>query len=383
MKFYVSFMGIGYGHASRCVNLARRLISMGNEVFLSSYGDGLRFLAREAIDLPVFRGGKKVVWKMREDGSPDIRGTLVSLPVYTMSFMNHLREEVQNIEAVNPDIVISDSRIATLMAASVLEIPSVVVLNQPKILLSKRHLLERILARLMGFAWRMSNTVLMADFPPPYTISRAHTDKLPRSLTNRLEFVGPLVEVRREGRRSIRDLLDIPMDRKIVLVMISGPEKERKSLFSDIIRVIREYNGRELFFLVSKGDSEDHPEISDRGRDYIVFNWISDKWAFLNQADVMVCRGGHTILSESLLLGIPVVSIPTPGHTEKMENSRSLERIGAGFLLEQHRIDNLIDVLRRVLGDESYRNNAKRIGDMFSQWDSMDRAIGLTLSSLC
>ncbi len=375
-------MGIGYGHASRCVNLARRLISMGNEVFLSSYGDGLRFLAREAIDLPVFRGGKKVVWKMKRDGSPDIKGTLMSLPVYTMSFMNHLREEVQNLEAINPDIVISDSRIATLMAASMLEIPSVVVLNQPKILLSKRRLLERALARLMGFAWRMSNTVLMADFPPPYTISRAHVDKLPRSLTNRLEFVGPLVEVRREKGESVRDLFDIPSDRKIVLVMISGPEKERKSLFDDIIRIIRKYDGREMFFLVSKGDSEEDPGISSRGESYIVFNWISNKWMFFNQADVIVSRGGHTVLSEALLLGIPVVSIPTPGHTEKIENSRSLERIGAGLLLEQSRINNLIEMLRRILEDESYRNNARKIRDKFSRWDSMDRAIGLTLSSL-
>lgn len=369
MRFYISFMGIGYGHASRCINIARELINRGHEVFLSSYGDGLGYVARESPDIPLVIGGKKVAWKMREDGSPDIRGTLTRLPLYALRFFGHIKGELENIEAVSPDVVISDSRISTIIAARSLGFPLSVIVNQPRILLDS-PLLQKGTTRLMGTAWNLSNSVIMADLPPPYTISRAHTEDLPKSLYDRLEFVGPIVRrVKRAdgGKRK-------------VLVLISGPLHERIPLINSLIPMIRESKEKDVEFIISLGDAGS--SYVERGENYVIYGWLQDKWEMLRRSDLVVCRGGHTTISEAILSGIPLICIPVPGHSEKLENSKSVERIGAGLVLEQNKINLFFKYVKTILENPEYYKKTDEIARRFSCWDSIDRAIGIILSSI-
>lgn len=369
MRFYISFMGIGYGHASRCINIARELIKRGYEVFLSSYGDGLGYIARESPDIPVVIGGRKVAWKMREDGSPDIRGTLARLPVYAFRFFGHVKGELENMEAVSPDVVVSDSRISAIIAARSLGFPLSVIVNQPRILLDI-PLLQRGTTRLMSAAWNLSNSVIMADLPPPYTISRAHVEDLPKSLYDRLEFVGPIVE----------RVKKINEGNKKVLVLISGPFRERAPLINSLVPLIRENNEEDIQFTVSLGDAGS--SYVERGRNYVIYGWLRDKLEALRQSDLVVCRGGHTTISEAILSGIPVISIPVPGHSEKMENSRSVERIGAGLVLEQDKIELFFKYVKEILDNPEYYKKVAEIARRFSDWDPVDRAIGVILSSM-
>jgi uncharacterized protein (TIGR00661 family) len=369
MRFYISLMGIGYGHASRCINVARELMKRGHEVFLSSYGDGLGYIARESPDIPVVIGGRRVAWKMREDGSPDIKGTLTRLPIYALRFFGHVKGELENIEAVMPDVVISDSRISTIIAARSLEFPLSVIVNQPRILL-KSPLLQRGTTKLMSTAWNLSNSVIMADLPPPYTISRAHVEDLPESLYDRLEFVGPIVKrVKKvsEGERK-------------VLVLISGPLHERIPLINSLIPLIRENNEKDTQFTVSLGDVGS--SYVEKGRNYVIYGWLRDKWEVLRKSELVICRGGHTTISEAILSGIPVISIPVPGHSEKVENSRSIERIGAGLILEQDKINLFFKHVKTILDDPRYYKKADEIARRFSSWDSVDRTVGIILSSI-
>jgi len=369
MRFYISFMGIGYGHASRCINIARELIRRGYEVFLSSYGDGLGYIARESSDIPVVIGGRRVTWKMREDGSPDIKGTLARLPVYAFRFFGHVKGELENIEAVEPDVVISDSRISTIIAARSLEIPLSVIVNQPRILL-KSPLLQKGTTKLMSTAWNLSNSVIMADLPPPYTISKAHIEDLPKSLYDRLEFVGPIV----------KRVKKVNGEEKRVLVLISGPLHERIPLIKSLIPLIRKNDEKDIQFTVSLGDVGS--SYVEKGRNYVIYGWLQNKWEVLKKSDLVVCRGGHTTISEAILSGIPVISIPVPGHSEKEENSRSIERIGVGMILEQDKIDLFFKCVKTVLDDPKYHKRADEIAKRFSSWDSIDRTVGIILSSI-
>ncbi|MGB9630649.1 MAG: glycosyltransferase [Candidatus Methanodesulfokora sp.] len=369
MRFYISFVGIGYGHASRCINIARKLIKMGHEVFLSSYGDGLGYVARESPDIPLVIGGEKVAWKMREDGSPDIKGTLARLPLYALRFFGHVKGELENIEAVSPDVVISDSRISTIIAARSLGFPLSVIVNQPRILLDS-PLLQKGTTKLMGTAWNLSNSIIMADLPPPYTISRAHVEDLPKSLYDRLEFVGPIVRRVKKANEEERR----------VLVLISGPLHERIPLINSLLPMIRENDEEDIQFIVSLGDAGS--SYVERGRNYVIHGWLQDKWEVLRRSDLVVCRGGHTTISEAILSGIPVISIPVPGHSEKWENSRSIERIGAGLVLEQDRINLFFNYVKTILENQEYYKKANEIARRFSRWNSVDRAIGIILSSI-
>jgi len=379
LRAYISPLGIGYGHASRCANLANRLIEEGFSVYFSARGDAYSYL--KANKFEVLGGGEEILWKSKDDGSPDFWGTLKD-PSILREFISQVLEEKKNIEAISPDVVISDSRLQTIIASEYLGLPTVSVLNQPKLLLhplvggwrkdifgkSLAEKIEFIINFMLTRSWALSQATIVADFPPPFSISKYHTSDLPKALMDRLVFTGPLLEPkcsRGEG--------------DIVLIMISGPEVERKPFISEILDLIREVPGdlRRLEFVISLGDPGDL-RVGKLSDNVTIYNWLPDKWDFLSRARVVVSRAGHTIISESLLCGKPLLLIPVPGQTEKIENAKNIQELGLGICLEQGEIkEGFFNYLRILLEDDGFSRRAMEFRERFSSWDFLGRAVSV------
>ncbi len=391
LRAYFSPLGIGYGHASRSLNLAMRLKKEGFSVFFSAYGDASSYLTG-AEGVEVVHCGEEMVWKQKPDGSPDLWGTLKSLSELK-KFLHHVKTEKENIEAASPDVVISDSRIPTLIAAQYLGVPSVVVLNQPKLLLSplmRRNappddlsesegysVLSTVVEKLLNMAitrfWGLSQASIIADFPPPFSISKYHTSDLPKPLMDRIVFSGPLIEP------------NCKSDRKedVILIMISGPGAERRSLADVILKLLNDIPGdlRDYEFVVSLGEPSNSgdEEVRDNVR---IYKWLPDKWSVLERARLVVSRAGHTTIAEALMCGKPLLLIPVPGQTEKMENARSIEEMGLGRMVRQSEVEaRFFEVLRSLLKRE-YEERVRRFRERFKDWNFLDRAAGIIESVL-
>lgn len=386
-KVYISPLGIGYGHASRCVNLAKRLVEEGFSVYFSAKGDALSYLRGSPERFPLIGEGEEIIWKQREDGSPDFWGSLRE-PKILKEFISQTLEEKDYLEAISPDVVISDSRLQTLVASEYLGLPTVAILNQPKLLLhpliARRFsfTLPRLsLARKLEFLvnstitrfWALSQASLVADFPPPFSISRYQTSNLPKALMDRLVFTGPLLEPK----------CDEACD-ELVLIMISGPEQERRSVIGEVLELMRRIPEalREMEFIVSLGEPGSL-RVEELSGNVKVFSWLPDKWKFLSRAKVVVSRAGHTTISESLLCGKPLLLIPVPGQTEKMENARSVQELGLGLYIDQSDIKSeFFRSLRVILENDGFSKRAKEFRDRFSSWDFLGRAVGAIESVL-
>ncbi|MCC6028877.1 MAG: hypothetical protein LM591_01900 [Candidatus Korarchaeum sp.] len=379
LRAYISPLGIGYGHASRCANLANRLIEEGFSVYFSARGDAYSYL--KANKFEVLGGGEEILWKSKDDGSPDFWGTLKD-PSILREFISQVLEEKKNIEAISPDVVISDSRLQTIIASEYLGLPTVSVLNQPKLLLHplvggwRKEIFGKSLAEKIEFiinfmltrSWALSQATIVADFPPPFSISKYHTSDLPKALMDRLVFTGPLLEPKCSGGKG-----------DIVLIMISGPEVERKPFISEILDLIREVPGdlRRLEFVISLGDPGDL-RVGKLSDNVTIYNWLPDKWDFLSRARVVVSRAGHTIISESLLCGKPLLLIPVPGQTEKIENAKNIQELGLGICLEQGEIkEGFFNYLRILLEDDGFSRRAMEFRERFSSWDFLGRAVSV------
>ncbi len=390
-RAYFSPLGIGYGHASRSLNLARRLKKEGFSIFFSAYGDASSYLAG-AKGVEVVHCGEEMVWKQKPDGSPDLWGTLKSLSELR-KFLHHIKTEKENMEAASPDVVISDSRVSTLIAAQYLGVPSVVVLNQPKLLLSPlmrrdsppddlsesegysvfSAVLEKLLNMAITRFWGLSQASIIADFPPPFSISKYHTSDLPKPLMDRIVFSGPLIEPScNPDRRG-----------NAILIMISGPGAERKSLadmvldlLNDIPRDFKDYE-----FIVSLGEPSNSGDGEVRGN-VRIYSWLPDKWSALERARLVVSRAGHTTIAEALMCGKPLLLIPVPGQTEKMENARSIEEMGLGKMIRQSEVKERFFEEMRSLLEGDYGERVKRFRERFKDWDFLDRAAGIIESVL-
>lgn len=78
----------------------------------------------------------------------------------------------------------------------------------------------------------------------------------------------------------------------------------------------------------------------------------------LAQADVMVCGGGHGIVSKTLLHGVPLVTVPGGG--DQWEIANRVVRQGSGPLIRPLSAEALVTAVSEVLSGPSHRGAAQR-----------------------
>lgn len=81
----------------------------------------------------------------------------------------------------------------------------------------------------------------------------------------------------------------------------------------------------------------------------------------LRHADLVVCGGGHGMLSKTLLAGVPMVVVPGGG--DQWELANRVARQGSARLVRPLSAHALIAGVTRVLSDPGYRRAARRAGD--------------------
>ena len=77
--------------------------------------------------------------------------------------------------------------------------------------------------------------------------------------------------------------------------------------------------------------------------------------------DVVVCGGGHGMLSKALLAGVPVVV--APGGGDQWELANRVVRQGSGRLVRPLTGAALAAEVAEVLSDPRYREAARRAGE--------------------
>jgi UDP:flavonoid glycosyltransferase YjiC (YdhE family) len=85
----------------------------------------------------------------------------------------------------------------------------------------------------------------------------------------------------------------------------------------------------------------------------------------LRQADVVVCGGGHGMLSKTLLAGVPMVVVPGGG--DQWELANRVVRQGSARLVRPLNADALIAGVTEVLSDPRYRQAARRAGESVAE----------------
>ncbi|NKE60397.1 glycosyl transferase [Lentzea sp. PSKA42] len=79
----------------------------------------------------------------------------------------------------------------------------------------------------------------------------------------------------------------------------------------------------------------------------------------LRESSVLVCGGGHGMLTKALLAEVPVVVVPGAGDQWEMANR--VARQGCGVIVRPSTVDGLRDAVARVLADPGFAAAAARV----------------------
>jgi UDP:flavonoid glycosyltransferase YjiC (YdhE family) len=353
MKVYFAPCGIGLGHVGRCIPLAKRLEKENVEVAFSTYREGTGYVEREGFPLIE---APPIGFQVKPDGTVDLKQTAINPGPFIASFtlLKQVGFELKAIGSMRPDIVVSDSRVSPLMAARLLGIPRICILNQfqtrvprKKRFLRLSRLAESVMLTFIGLTWTMGNSVLIPDFPPPYTICEGNM-VIPKAYRKSVKLIGPILPEHPDSlptKEQLREKLNLPMEKPVIFVPISGPTAE-KAFVSDILTKILLSFPLDYEIVVSYGypNADAKPIHHDN---VTIYNWLPNRFEYLKACDVAIGRAGHGTITQCICYGKPMVIIPTPGHTEQLTNARQAEKLGVARIALQE-ILNKDKLLRRV-----------------------------------
>ncbi len=371
VKAYFSPCGIGLGHVGRVLPVAEELVRRGAEVMFSTYLEGVDFVRKQGF--PVV-SAPAIDLESDSTGRVDIHATAVSQGVPGLArFMQQVTAEVEYMKAFMPDVVFSDSRLSSVLAGKMLGVPVALMLNQflPLVPRGSQNLtLSQIfdggVLTLLGRGWAASDTILIPDFPEPYTISLASL-RIPKAHRHLVQMVGFILPRRPEeivdtGR--VREEAGASEEEKLIYAAISGPRREREPLIR-LLTPIFEGLPWGYRVVMSLGIPDGGSEPSTSGA-LTTIPWVTDRYEYMKACDLVVCRGGHNTIMQSICYRRPAIIVPTPNHTEQYLNARRAMELGFAEVVHQDDLNRkkLLDTADCLLTDTGYR---ERLDEMASK----------------
>jgi UDP:flavonoid glycosyltransferase YjiC (YdhE family) len=381
--------GVGLGHAGRCIPIARGLQKRNRNVriFFSTYLDAVSYVRREGfltVEVPSMN------FRVKPDGSVDFRRTAMNPGPFVapFSFLGQVGKEIEVMETFNPDVVVSDSRASPLIAAYMLNIPSICILNQFQVIIPRRTRYLRLAKfadamslTILGRIWTSGTKVLVPDFPSPYTICAGNL-RVPRAYRKKTQFIGPILPVHCEElprKKTLRKKLGLDEGKPLIFAPISGPVKERSYLISILQKIFAEFPD-DFQIVMSLGYPKSHATAVQHGN-LTAFRWIPDRFQYLKACDMVVSRAGHGTVTQTICYGKPAILIPTPNHTEQHNNARRAMELGVALAIEQENLDKtaLLSAAAKVGEGGTFAEKAENLCKEVSKFDGLETAIAATV----
>jgi len=394
LRVYLAPCGIGLGHITRAEPIANELNRRGVKTIFSTYLDGLEYAkhnhlrALEAIPIN---------FKVTSDGTIDFKMTAATsgFSLGMRRFLRQVIREIQLIKRSNPDVVVSDSRASSLIAAWLLKIPVVLILNQFRVEIIKRpafkkiSLFDKIFFLIANLGWVFIRTgiqlvwvrcsiMLIPDWPAPYTISTGNLT-IPKGYTHKVRLIGPIVPASNESNVD-KKKLGFDISTPLIYAAVSGPKIERQALNSALMGPLLDLS-RKYNVVMSRGqpNSDFVKKISKR---FLVYDWIENQDEFIRGCDVIISRAGHGIIMKAMACGKPMILVPIPEHTEQYGNAKRAVSINFAELIYQSDLNTirLGEAVEKMLNSTEFRLTAEHVKDVAASMDAVDLACNVIMN---
>jgi UDP:flavonoid glycosyltransferase YjiC (YdhE family) len=385
-KAYLAPYGVGLGHASRLISISEQLKKDNTAIKFSSFGEAVSYINNhgyECVSVPPI----EFAWN---NGGFSVKNSISNIPLWFTNFARQIAHETRNISTFEPNVVVSDSRLSPIISSRILGIPSIVILNQIKLLLSPRirefraaRVFEKLNGEFFGNIWCTAEKLLIPDLPPPYTIAEHNIWDL-ESVKKKMHYIGFTTSKWKDDDQATRNVIhSLNLDRRkpIIFMHISGPRETRLGLISNILDASKFFR-KEIQFIISEGKPNGSivpKKLSSTGWYY---EWCPVRDEIFALSDLVVIRAGHEAISHAIDHGKPVVSIPIQNHGEQLGNSEKVGRMKIGIKLDPTNTSppQIADAIHRILDDKSYLENVQRIKKITDRYDGINNALEIIKS---
>jgi len=177
------------------------------------------------------------------------------------------------------------------------------------------------------------------------------------------------------SQKQIRKKLGLSESKPVIFAPISGPVKER-AYFTGVLRQIFGEFPDDYEIVMSLG----YPNASTkpiRKGNVTVYKWLPNRFEYLKACDLVVARAGHGTLAQSICYGKPIILVPTPSHTEQLNNAGRAVELGIAEMIEQEDLNKqtLLVTVEKLLKDERFKDRIKQIQEEVIKLDGIETAV--------
>ncbi|MCF4100270.1 glycosyltransferase [Gillisia sp. M10.2A] len=302
-RILIAPLNWGLGHATRCIPIITLLLEQGFEPVIASDGAALHFLQNEFPDLETHELPSYNI-KYSKYGKL-LKLKLLSKAPHIIKTISAENKAVQHIIAErNISGIISDNRWGVRSK----KVPSVFITHQVNVHSGSTSYIS---GKIQQYYIRKFDECWVPDMPDTRNLSGSmgHPEKtaLP------LKYIGVLSRFKKKN---------LPHDIDI-LVMLSGPEPQRKILEKRLLKELKPLKGPIVF---TRGVVEKEQKVVQQNN-IAIYNFLNshDLEEMLNRSKLVICRSGYTSLMDLAKLGKQAFLIPTPGQYEQKYLAKRLK----------------------------------------------------------
>ena len=369
------------------MTIAEKIQNNNLEVKFSSFGEAVDYISRSGY---ICHEVSPVEFSWNSQGSFSLKNSIANVPNWFKNFTTQIVKEIELMIKFSPNLIVSDSRLSSIISGRLLGIPSLVLLNQIKLLLSPKlhsfkagRFFETVNGEFIGSLWSFANEILIPDLPPPYTISENNiwdTHSVKKKI-NYIGFISPKNDISQHQVTKVSNLLNFSNKKPIVFFHISGPARTRLPLVRKILEA-QKYFKNKIQYVISEGKPNGKIEplkLSDNGWYY---EWCPIRDELFIMSNILVLRGGHTTISQAIQFGKPIISIPIENHAEQISNSRKITKIGIGIMLKPNDFtsEKLMESINKLLNDTKFISKSNEIMEFCSKLNGVQNVINIVRS---
>lgn len=318
----------GLGHATRCVQIIKMLLSQNCKVVVAADGAPLHFLQNEFSQIGFIRFRGKAI-HYPEKGSLALN-LLLQAPGLLVSIIKEHIELKKLLNQTGATVVISDNRYGLWNKnARTVFITHQLFIQAPGGL----KWLEPLLWPVTRFFIKKFNHCWVPDFPVAPGLSGLLAHKKP---VQHVKFVGPLSRFANTSVADFKNPLPKDFPGNFFLCLISGPETQRTK-FEELLRNQFEKTMWPVVMVLGKPGSDVRKEA---GNFFEMNHAGTSEIAWLIQnARMVICRPGYSTLMDLSVFGKNAILIPTPGQTEQEYLGQMLMNSGNAFCVRQSKLN--------------------------------------------